>query len=148
MDIQETIQRLRAAKRAHLAWVGRAGLLVQGIAVSREEIPVLHTDCPFGRWYHGDGQALAPLPAFRAINAPHQALHEAYAAIFKLLFQEQNVSLFQRLLGKPRRAQAEAQAGVDAQMRRLEAASREVVSLLELLEQALLEHFRRTAAMT
>lgn len=147
MDIQDVVQRLRAAKRAHLAWVGRAGLLVQGIAVAQEQIPVWHTDCPFGRWYHGDGQELAPLPAFRAIDAPHRSLHEAYATIFRLLFQEQNASLFQRLLGKTRWAQAEAQAEVAVQMRRLEEASREVVTLLDLLEKALLSQARRAPSM-
>lgn len=143
MDIQDAVQRLRAAKRAHLAWVGRAGLLVQGIAVAQEQIPVRHTDCPFGLWYHQDGQELAPLPAFRAIDKPHRSLHEAYATIFSLLFQEQKAPLFDRLLGKTRRAQAEVQEKVAAQMRRLEEASREVVMLLDLLEQALLSQTRR-----
>lgn len=148
MDIQDAIQRLRAAKRAHLAWVGRAGLLVQGIPVSQEQIPVLHTDCQFGRWYHEDGQELSPLPAFRAINEPHRELHDAYATIFKLMFQEQDSSFFQRLLGRKGRSRSDHQADVDAQMQRLENASKEVVALLESLETALVGQVRRVAAAT
>ncbi len=143
MDLQDAVQRLRAAKRAHLAWVGRASLLVQGIAVDQDQIPVQHTDCTFGRWYHGEGQVLSALPAFRAIEAPHRTLHDAYAEIFRVLFQEPNPSLFQRLLGTTRRAKENAQAEVESQTRRLVDASREVVALLELLEAALLAQTKR-----
>ncbi|MGQ9533518.1 MAG: CZB domain-containing protein [Desulfotomaculales bacterium] len=47
---------------------GRAGL---GGAVAS------HTECAFGRWYHGEGAArFGHLEAFQALDQPHRAVHE------------------------------------------------------------------------
>jgi methyl-accepting chemotaxis protein len=47
---------------------GRAG---QGGTVTS------HTECAFGRWYHGEGRArFGHLEAFRALDAPHRAVHD------------------------------------------------------------------------
>ncbi len=137
MDKNQVIQLLRTAKRDHLAWVGRAELLVQGIPVSKEQLPVLHTDCNFGRWYFGEGQVLAKFTDFRAIDPPHQTLHHAYAQIFKLLLEEENPSFFSKLLGTARKQHERNMPAIEANMHALEQASQEVVRHLEALEHIL-----------
>ena len=135
MDKHQVIERLHEAKRAHLAWVGRAELLTRGIPIEKEQIPVLHTHCPFGQWYFGDGQALRQFPEFTAIDESHRELHQAYAEIFKLITEEENASLFSRMLGYARRQHEHNEPLIRMYMDQLEAASRKVVERLDALEE-------------
>ncbi len=104
---KELIGKLRDAKKAHRRWVSNAQILMQGVPVKNEQLPLNETECGFGHWYYGEGQALRSYPIFRQIEAPHTALHATYLQIFDLLFRERKVSLFSRMLGK----KAEPSAG-------------------------------------
>lgn len=43
-----------------------------------------HTECAFGRWYHGEGgKQLGHLPAWRAIDKPHRLVHDVAAALVR-----------------------------------------------------------------
>lgn len=99
MNKLEILDKIRAAKRSHVTWVKRARSLIDGVAVDKEKVPVMPTDCIFGQWYYGDGKPLAKLPSFQAIEDPHNRLHETYAKIFKCLFGDNQPSFFTRVLG-------------------------------------------------
>jgi len=134
MDKQEVLQKLHTAKRDHLAWVGRAELLTDGVPIEKEHIPVLHTDCKFGRWYFDEGQALADFPEFRKIDEAHKALHSAYANVFKIMTDEENTSGFAKFLGFAKRKHEKNEPIIKQRMNELEHASRLVIHHLDSLE--------------
>lgn len=100
MNKEEVLQKLRMAKSAHIQWRARAQALVAGIGVDEDKIPMIHTDCKFGQWYYGDGQDLASLPSFKAIEEPHEILHSVYMKIFKVLHGDDERSGWKKLFGK------------------------------------------------
>jgi hypothetical protein len=74
---KEALEKLRKAKGAHIKWRAYAQALVSGVPVSEEKIPIDHTACNFGQWYHGEGkQRLGHLAAYDGIYTSHEMLHE------------------------------------------------------------------------
>ena len=74
-----------SAKAAHLAWKARVRAFLDGRGDLTEAQAVSHQQCAFGKWYYGDGSRLyGHLPQFSAIEAPHQALHQAIQEIVTL----------------------------------------------------------------
>jgi len=100
MEKKMIITQLRKAKTAHIRWRSYAQALVSGVPMDENKVPVIYTDCDFGRWYYGEGQALADLAGYRAIDDPHERLHQVYLDIFQHLFEEEDIGLFDRLIGR------------------------------------------------
>ena len=100
---------LRAAKSAHIQWVQRAKLLINGVDVEKDSIPVNSTECKFGRWFYSDGQILNslannPLECMREIEQLHMELHDQYLKIFTIYFsQEKKKGFFAKLFGFKKR---------------------------------------------
>jgi len=135
---KQIITRLRDAKKAHRRWVSNAQILMQGVPVKNDQIPLNETECGFGRWYYGEGQALRKYALYKAIEQPHTALHNTYLQIFNLLFRERKVSLFGRLLGKkaePSQAELEEAKRLFVL---LNAESLKITSLLDELEELIM----------
>lgn len=106
MDKTKLLEHLRAAKTAHIQWRARAQAMINGLELEESSVPVLHTDCKFGKWYYGEGQKLSHLPAFLAIDEEHERLHLVYMQIFKTLFGEDDRSALSRLFGSKKRHEA------------------------------------------
>jgi len=89
MNQHEALTQIRKAKAAHIRWRSYAQALVSGVQISDEKIPVDHTACAFGQWYHGPGKAaLGHLDSYEGIYTPHEMLHAIYKQIFDTLKQE------------------------------------------------------------
>lgn len=87
MEKTEVVDKLFAAKRAHSNWRVHAQCIVNGMNVD-DKVPVLHTNCVFGKWYHGEGKTqLGHLTEFRVIDEPHKNLHETYLKIHDQLIE-------------------------------------------------------------
>lgn len=102
----------------------------------KDHVPVLGTDCKFGKWYYGPGQALNSLPSYRKIEQPHIDLHDTYLKIFKLLFDEDsNASggLLSRLLGKKKSKDANIEQARTL-FQELDALSKVILKHLDALE--------------
>ncbi len=85
-DKKDALEKLRKAKGAHIKWRAFAQALVAGVPVDEDKIPVEHTSCAFGKWYHGEGKLkLGHLPSYEGIYTPHEMLHEIYKQIFDVL---------------------------------------------------------------
>lgn len=138
-DKHQILKALRSAKRGHIAWVGRADLLMKGYPVTDDQAPLSHAECNFGIWYLESSSALREFPAFTAIDAPHQQLHEAYRNIFKALFEEKNISMFQRLIGKGAAIEKKNEQIIKENKAKLDAASKQVLERLEEFEQQIVE---------
>ncbi|WP_297432495.1 CZB domain-containing protein [Sulfurimonas sp.] len=61
MEKEEVLEHLRAAKAAHIKWIQKAKLLINGIDISEDTIPIDSTECKFGKWFYSDGQILNSL---------------------------------------------------------------------------------------
>ncbi len=145
MKLSEIVERIHKARAAHKAWVTRAEALVAGLPLDRELVPVLPTDCEFGRWYYGPGQMLRRLPAYREIEPAHDALHKTYMRIFQLLYDEPDVSRLGRLFGQARRQRRDRLQQAQELLPVLRKQSEEMGAILDALEEQLLRAARKRA---
>lgn len=133
MNKIEAIQKINAAKRAHVSWVMKADALIQGIPLEKEQVPINGTECLFGQWYYGDGQGLLSLEEFKAIEEPHYMLHHSYAKIFKLLFEDDDHTFISKLFGNYKRHETAKIEQAKLIFPELKKHSEEVVRLLDNL---------------
>jgi len=108
MKKTEILEHLRAAKVAHINWVQRAKLLISGLDIKEESIPVNSTECRFGKWFYGDGQLLNairnnPTESMQNIEKLHFELHDIYLNIFKTYYSTQEQGFFSKLFGKEKK---------------------------------------------
>ena len=132
MPVPDTIKQLRAARAAHKAWVVRAEALVNGLPVDKNQIPVVATECGFGKWYYGEGSQLHGFSVFDQVEPVHNALHEVYMDIFKLLSAE--VSGMGKLFGQAKKAKKAALYEAEMLLPKLHSHYDEIIVLLALLE--------------
>jgi hypothetical protein len=86
MTKREIIMNIRAAKAAHVRWKSFVQIALRGIITksSKADIPIVQTECDFGKWYYGDGMVLSMLTNFAALEEPHEMVHEMYIQIYTL----------------------------------------------------------------
>ena len=147
MKISEAVEQLRNARTAHKSWVARAEALIAGMSVDKEHIPMMPTDCAFGKWYYGPGHMLRRLPAYKAMEKPHDELHRVYMNIFKLLFNEPEVSMLGKMFGQSKKAKAEQLKQAEALFSKLQLISENVCDILEQLEAQLIQAAGKQASM-
>ena len=104
MKKEDVVGHLRAAKTAHIKWVQKAKLLVSGLDINEDAIPVDSTECKFGKWFYSDGQVLNalsnnPLECMTAIEKLHFNLHDKYLQIFSIYFNKPKAGFFAKLFG-------------------------------------------------
>lgn len=135
MNKTEFISIIRSAKQSHKRWVENAHSLIEGIPLDKSQVPVNSTDCQFGKWYYGDGQALKPMVNFREIEEHHDALHHTYREIFVLLFEEKekSISLFSRLFGRSHKSPVKNQKLAREKFNLLEQQSKTIIQKLDEL---------------
>ncbi len=77
---------IRSARAAHIRWKAYIQIALRGIVTSHTEntLPIVHTECEFGRWYYGKGMDLSMSPNYQNLEIPHEMLHESYIQIYTL----------------------------------------------------------------
>ncbi|PHQ65098.1 MAG: hypothetical protein COB99_05940 [Sulfurimonas sp.] len=105
MDKEHILGHLRSAKSAHIKWVQKAKLLINGIDVKEDSIPVDSTECKFGQWFYSEGQVLNalsnnPVECMIKIERLHFNLHDVYMNIFNIYFNKPKGGFFSKLFGK------------------------------------------------
>ena len=127
---------ITSAKRSHKTWLENARTLVEGMPLDKEQVPVNSTDCQFGKWYYGEGQALKAMINFKEIEGHHDALHQTYREIFVLLFVEgdKKASLFSRFFGKAQKSSKENEKLARDKLQVLEQQSKTIMKKLDELE--------------
>lgn len=122
MDNDHILKELRKAKSAHIKWRSYAYAMVSGLNIDTEYTPLEHTECDFGRWYHGPGKEhFGHLDTYAGIAVPHQILHKLYSKIYDLAKK-----------GKLEDAEVDA--------KRLTELSHHVLEALELVEREVQSH--------
>ena len=145
MKKEEVLSHLRAAKSAHIKWVQKAKLLINGLDVSQDAIPVDSTECKFGQWFYSDGQILNalsnnPLECMQSIEKLHFDLHDMYLNIFTIYFsEEKKKGFFAKLFGFKRKelSSAEEQLAHDY-YDKMEKISHELLDEINILERRLI----------
>lgn len=145
MKKDEILGHLRAAKSGHIKWVQKAKLLINGIDVQEDAIPVDSTECNFGKWFYEDGQVLNalsnnPPECMQAIEQFHFQLHDMYMQIFNIYFSEEKKGgFFAKLFGLKRKelSAAEEQLAND-HYEKLEKISHELLDEINRLERRLI----------
>lgn len=135
MNRSKLLEQLRAAKSAHIQWRASAQAMVNGLPIDETSVPVLHTDCNFGRWYYGAGQVLDNVPAFRAIDEEHEQLHMVYMKIFQTLYGDDHRSALSRFFGSNKHHEAAKLEKAKALLPELVEISKRLLSQIDLLEQ-------------
>jgi len=115
MNKEDVIGHLRAAKSAHIKWVQKAKLLINGLDIEENAIPVDSTECKFGKWFYSDGQVLNalsnnPLECMQSIESLHFKLHDIYLSIFNIYFSEdKKQGFFAKMFGLKRKQPTESE---------------------------------------
>jgi len=145
MKKEDVIGHLRAAKAAHVKWVQKAKLLINGVDVQEDAIPIDSTECKFGKWFYSDAQILNaltnnPLESMQKIESLHSLLHDNYLSIFKIYFSEdKKKGFFSKFFGLKRKElrQIEVQLAHE-HYAKLEEISKELLEEINRLERRLI----------
>lgn len=139
IDKKEALDKLRKAKGAHLKWRAYAQAIVSGVKIDEEKIPVEHTQCAFGQWYHGEGKKmLGHLSSYESIYTPHEMLHEIYKKIYGVLHAEDEGGLKKLFSSKASREQDRMRVAYQY-MEELVGVSETLLRTLDILEQEIRE---------
>jgi len=82
MTKKDAIEQLRKAKLGHKKWISYAKAIHMGIPLKKESLPVIETECDFGKWYYKDGQVFSDIESYKAIEEPHSILHNTYMKLY------------------------------------------------------------------
>jgi hypothetical protein len=144
MDKEHALGHLRSAKTAHIKWVQRAKLLINGIDVKEDAIPVDSTECSFGKWFYSDGQILNalsnnPIECMSKIEQLHFQLHDIYMKIFNIYFNKPKGGFFATLFGNKHKSLSEMEVNVAKDYYdNIEEVSKELLDEINRLERRLL----------
>lgn len=139
MDKEVVLSQLRAAKAAHISWVQRAKMLIEGVSMDEKAIPVNSTECQFGKWFYSDGQSLNtlrnnPVECMSEIEDLHFKLHDIYLQIFKIYYENDKKGFFAKLFGNKRKVSDAEQAKARDYFDEMNAVSKELVEVLNRME--------------
>ncbi|MCS6918290.1 MAG: methyl-accepting chemotaxis protein [Fimbriimonadales bacterium] len=106
-------EKIQTFKRAHLKWVERVERMVyHGEMIPRDQL-VSHKKCALGTWYYSLGQQqFGHLPEFRAIEPPHERLHQIAARAVEAMEQNDKARA-QQCLNEIREVSQEIVAKLD-----------------------------------
>lgn len=140
MEKETILEELRLARSAHIEWVERARMVIEGVEIAKEAVPVECTACRFGRWWYGHGQTLKVLRNNNAdtmdkIEVSHRTIHELYLEIFKIYFVAPQKRWYSVLTDwMPRKIAMRDKVLSRGYYRQIEAHSRELLEALQLVE--------------
>ena len=145
MKKEDVLGHLRTAKSAHVKWIQKAKLLINGVEVNEEAIPVDSTECKFGKWFYGDGQMLNalsnnPLECMQTIEDLHFALHDMYLNIYNIYFlQEKKKGFFATIFGSRKKTISEVeQTLAQSYYEKMEKISHDLLDEISRLERRLI----------
>lgn len=140
MDKAVTLQLLSDAKKAHVNWVQRAQLLIDGLPIDKDAIPLSCSDCEFGQWLYKHGQKLNTLgnvPQLGDIEKVHFDIHDQYMKIYKIYFADDDRTFLSKLLGSKKKISDQSQEMAKAHFKKLQIASDQLLLLIAKLERRL-----------
>ncbi len=143
MTKENILEHLRHAKAAHIKWVQKAKMLINGIEIGKEAIPVDSTECKFGLWFYGDGQILNslsnnPVECMSKIETLHFDLHDCYMSIFNIYFNKPKGGFFAKIFGAKKVIDESEIAKAQQYYNDLELISKDLLEEINRLERRLI----------
>lgn len=139
MTREEILNQLRSAKAAHVSWVQRAKLLIEGLSISEGAIPVNSTECGFGQWFYADGQRLntirnIPIECMEDIETLHFQLHDVYLNIYKIYYATDQQGFFSKMFGQKKKVSDAEMILARTYYDEMHAVSLDLIKALNLME--------------
>jgi hypothetical protein len=139
MEKEQIVEHLRAAKSAHIKWVQKAKLLINGIEVEKDAIPVDSTECKFGKWFYSDGQVLSalsnnPMECMMSIEQLHSELHDVYMKIFLIYFSKPSGGFLSKIFGKKNKITEQDAQEAQEHFKNLEEISKKLLDEINRLD--------------
>lgn len=139
MNKEAILEHLRTAKAAHINWLQRAKLLIEGLDIKEDSIPVNSTECRFGEWFYLEAQKLNGLrnnssESMDHIEILHSKLHSTYLNIFKIYYSETERSFFAKLFSFKKKIEKEDENIARKYYAELEKISIDLLEEIHLLE--------------
>ena len=134
---KDILKSIREARSSHVQWVDYAKALVNGLDITKEQIPLEVTTCEFGKWLYSDGHILLSIfkeEVIEKLESKHKALHDSYLKIFKIYFNPSKLSFWDRVLMRQKRISATQEHLAIQYFIQLEKISFELISFLNLIE--------------
>ncbi len=143
MDKDQILGQLRAAKAAHISWVQKAKLLIEGFEIDKSAIPVNSTECKFGQWFYSDAQKLNglrnnSLECMTTVEELHFKLHDVYMKIYKLYYSMDNRGFFAKLFGKKKKITEDTVRLGREYFSQMEGVSKELLAEINRLERRII----------
>lgn len=140
MKKHKVLDSIRTARLTHVQWVDRVRVLIEGLNLTKEQIPLEATCCDFGRWFYGEGQLLLALfngASIKKLEDKHKELHNVYIKIFKIHFDTSTQSFFEKLLQKRKKISEKEKIIAMEALVKLEEVSAELIAYLNIFEKNL-----------
>jgi hypothetical protein len=140
LDKAITLQLLSDAKKAHVNWVQRAQLLIDGLPIDKDAIPLSCRDCEFGQWLYEHGQKLNELgniPHLEDIEKVHFDTHDHYMKIYRIYFADDERSFLSKLFNSKEKISDQGKAMAKDHYKKLQVASDRLLILIGKLERRL-----------
>lgn len=139
MNKEEILSQLRVAKAAHVSWVQRAKLLIEGFTINETSIPVNSTECAFGKWFYSDGQRLNdirnnPIESMQEIESLHFKLHDVYLNIYRIYYDIEKKGFFSKVFGQKKKVSDEDKILAKGYYKEMDVISQDLVKALNLME--------------
>jgi hypothetical protein len=89
---EKYIQAIRTARTHQVKWANQVKLLVSGVTVEKDAIPVEQTESEFGKWLYGEAMIFSTTSAKNVIEEmieTHAHCYDIYLKIYATLFSGQ-----------------------------------------------------------
>ncbi len=134
---KDILKSIRVARCSHVQWVDYAKALVNGLEITKEQIPLEVTTCEFGQWLYSDGHILLSIfkkEVIEKLESKHKSLHDIYMKIFKIYFNPSKLSFWDKILKRQKKISATKEHIAIQHFVELEKVSFELISFLNLIE--------------
>jgi len=104
------IDQLHSASYEHKKWLNKIKVLVSGINVDKESIPLNETDTPFGKWLYRDAMVFSTQNSksvLEDITGLYSQCYETYLKIYGLMFMGKEGGFLQGLFSNKKASHSE-----------------------------------------
>ncbi len=114
-------------------------MLISGLKVEEDAIPVNSTQCQFGKWFYSDAQKLNALPnntfdCMSEVEKLHFELHDIYLNIYKIYYDMESQGFFSKLFGKKKKISEDASKLAKEYFTSMQEVSKKLIDQINLME--------------
>lgn len=108
--------------------------MLAGSEMKKEFVPVLPTECVFGKWYYNEGREFEAFATYKRLEIPHDNQHILYLRIFNLLAEDPDVSTIGKFFGKDKTLKDAHREEAEQLLPHLRTVNKQILELIDALE--------------